>query len=139
MTVMELTRTVRRLRKKHGYSGSKIARRLNVPYHYVNRILRGEPPAKLRWRSAQAVEESENEFPGFESGHQHGTTPLSRCPDCGALVQQPCLACWLTRHAKRSASDWTDATDNLTVELYGDELARYLEVKHRRDIVAYLG
>jgi len=139
MTVVELSKAVLRLRKKHGFSGSKIARQLNVPYQYVNRILRGEPPARLRWRPSQTVEQPEDEFPGFENGHQYTPTSMSRCPCCGVLVQQPCLACWLAHRAKRSASDWTDVTDTFTVELHGDELVRYLDVKHRRDIVAYRG
>jgi hypothetical protein len=68
-----------------------------------------------------------------------GAMTLSRCPCCGVLVQQPCLACWLACRAKQSVSDLTDVTDTFTVELHGDELVRYLDVKHRRDIVAYRG
>jgi transcriptional regulator with XRE-family HTH domain len=139
MTVVELSKPVLRLRKKHGYSGSKIARQLNVPYQYVNRILRGEPPARLRWRQAQTTEEPEDEFPGFEHGYQYVPTSSSRCPCCGVLVQQPCLACWLVHRTKRSAPDWTVTAEDMTVELCGDELSRYLDVKHRRDIVAYRG
>ena len=65
------------------------------------------------------------------------TTLPSRCPDCGALVPMPCRACLLTASdlvTPWHPSEMEDGPIVLSCELQGDELVRYLDTKHRRDI-----
>lgn len=56
--------------------------------------------------------------------------PLLRCPDCGRMVFQPCLACWTER--KGEPVDPADGIDEpveiLCVQLQDDERQRYEEI-----------
>lgn len=66
---------------------------------------------------------------------RHGcdnTTPiLTRCPECGAMVEMPCRACEVRRLKKAGRIPPLPSTEDgpPRVELRGSEYARYLEVR----------
>ncbi|MGQ9504236.1 MAG: helix-turn-helix domain-containing protein [Thermogutta sp.] len=64
---------------------------------------------------------------------QDGDTPPppSRCPDCGAIVTPPCLACFVRRLKSRGelAPLSGEVHGPLQLELHPSHYARYLEVR----------
>lgn len=78
---------VRRLLAEGRLSQRQIARRTGVSRGAVAAIASGR-------RRAPAVQAL-----GPPGGQPRGK-PI-RCPGCGALVQMPCLACWLREHDGR--------------------------------------
>ena len=61
-----------------------------------------------------------------------------RCPVCGVVVPLPCLACQIRRlqndppEAMETVDVESDAPDSLNLDLRGDDLARYLEIRNSR-------
>ncbi|MGO8690516.1 MAG: hypothetical protein ACLQLG_12915 [Thermoguttaceae bacterium] len=62
--------------------------------------------------------------------------PTERCPECGAMVQFPCLACRARRAMVRGRRwpriDLLPASEGLQLKLIGPEQSRYEEVRARR-------
>ena len=64
--------------------------------------------------------------------------PLRRCPICGHRTQLPCVYCEVRKYMKIRGMKPHDANANVKSEdqdinLQGEYLRRYLEVKHWRD------
>lgn len=97
-------------------SQRQVARLTGVSRATVAAIARGEWHARHRSRLS---EEGETE------------PPPSRCPDCGALVTPPCLAC----HVRNLQSQGKilplagETNGPLQLELHPSHYARYLEVR----------
>jgi len=127
---------------QEGLPAREIAERLNLPGGKVYYILRqhyGSGNARRHSESRMAASsetepETHREFPGFGEGESQRVPPPSRCPGCGVLVQMPCLACWLAESGVLSPPPETgEAKANISCDLHGDELRRYLDLKHRKD------
>ena len=56
---------------------------------------------------------------------------LGRCPECGRLIMLPCLACQL----KATVEDTLETTSEfqLEIELKGDDMERYQQIRAYRD------
>lgn len=82
---------VRRLLAQGRLSQRQIARRTGVSRGTVAAIASGRRHTSGP-RTALPAEAAPGGYPGGK--------PV-RCPGCGALVQMPCLACWLHTHYPR--------------------------------------
>jgi hypothetical protein len=87
---------IRRMLAEGDLSHRKIARRTGVSRGTVGAIALGkrrdyEDPRPAGWGGSSAA----GDFPP-PSG------PAQRCPDCGGMVQMPCLAC----HVRRLNGRW---------------------------------
>ncbi len=104
-----------------------IAKRLQVGRGVVAGIANGTRPDYNALRRAAA--------PAPPTAEQ----PWQRCPQCGAMVQLPCLACHTRRllvHGRRCAPAGPPASDQgLRLNLIGLERMRYEEVFARRRIL----
>ena len=115
---------IRALLAEDELSQRKIAKRLDVGRGVVSRIANGTRP---NYRPA-AVDSPVAPLP---------KPPWRRCPQCGALVQPPCLAC-RARGARRayrrpsSAPGFPAGDESLRLRLSGPQQARYEEVCARR-------
>lgn len=93
-----------------GHQQIKVARMLGISEPTVAHIAHGrhrhqrpprpEPPKKKR-RAHRSTQTARQPYP--DPFQQAPVAVLPRCPECGAKVQMPCLACWLRAHP--------DATD----------------------------
>lgn len=107
---------VLRLLTEEKLSQRQVARLTGVSRATVAAIARGEWHARHRPRFS---EEDETE------------PPPSRCPDCGALVTPPCLACHVRKLKSQGKIAPLAGETNapLQLELHPSHYARYLEVR----------
>lgn len=66
------------------------------------------------------------------------TGPFRRCPECGVKTKLPCLSCaikkWLGKQRKRNTPPKKhEEADYLGIQLHGNHMKRYLEIKQWRD------
>lgn len=107
---------VLRLLNEEKLSQRQVARLTGVSRGTVAAIARGQWHARRRSRPNQESDAS---------------SPPSRCPECGAMVTPPCLACRVRAMKARGEvpSLPQDAAGPLQIELHGPYYARYLEVR----------
>jgi hypothetical protein len=120
----------------------EIAEQLNLPYGRVYYILRRHKGSgksrrhpKLRTDPVSPETESgtDRKYSGMGHGEPQRMPSHSRCPRCGVLVQMPCLACRLAESGPWHVPETGEAAATIACDLHGDELNRYLDLKHRKD------
>jgi len=134
MITEERRQAVLVLWNQQGLTVREIAEQLRIPCGSVYYILRRKQRKGKSRRHTESrkptksLDAGEREYPGLGDDE-------SRCPGCGALVSMPCLACWLAE--SKFTSPWLPETENIPVTiscgLQGDDLVRYLHIKHCRD------
>ena len=121
----------------------EIAEQLNLPYgrvYYILRRHRGSgksrrhPKLRTDTESPETESGTDRKCSGMGNGESQWMPSHSRCHDCGALVQMPCLACRLAESGILSPPpEMGETTATISCDLHGDELSRYLDLKHRKD------
>lgn len=74
--------------------------------------------------------------PADDGAGEEPLGPIARCPRCGALAHLPCRACdvhsWQAVHRRGRSAGPVDELPEVTLDLAGDERARYEEIHARR-------
>jgi hypothetical protein len=130
MIAPELVQRVERLLAEGRLSQRNIAKLTGVSRGSVGAIAAGRRPDYEALRRRRQEQEPPKR-----------TGPPQRCPDCGAMVLMPCLACELKRDARGAPgrrpgprSGYPDGL--LELDLRGEHRARYERVRARREAEA---
>ncbi len=96
----EVIQEVERLLLTGGLSMRKIAEQTRISRGLVSAIAHGKRKLKPRPVKKERPENMEID----ENGEVFflPTGPMARCPECGAMVRTPCLACQIARALRRS-------------------------------------
>jgi hypothetical protein len=111
-----------------GRKHHEIRRMTGVCRGAIRQIARGERPD---YEALRRVRESQK--------RARGPGPVRRCPTCGHQVHAPCRICgvrqWMQAHRSKGPATCggDDADGPLALELCGEELARYQEIRARRE------